>query len=106
MTKFEFPCNDYPLKRVTLATGRKKFLSLPSVTLHTRSLTASKTLSGDDIKGKFYEPELQKIDKHDQVYIVEKILKTRKRAGKIEYFVKWRSYPNNFNSWVTDVSAV
>lgn len=63
-------------------------------------------LSGEDIKGKFYEFELQKVNKRDDVYIVEKILKTRKRAGKIEYFVKWRSYPDKFNSWVTDVSSV
>ena len=60
-------------------------------------------LSGEGIKGKFYQQELQKIDKRDDVYIVEKIIKTRKRAGKIEYFVKWRGYPNKFNSWVDNV---
>ena len=67
-----------------------------------------KDLAGEDIKGKFYEPELQKIDKRDDddVFIVEKILKTRKRAGKIEYYVKWRSYPDKFNSWVDDVRNV
>ena len=62
-------------------------------------------LGDEAIKGKFYEPELQKIDKRDDVYIVEKILKTRKRGGKIEYFVKWRSYPDKFNSWVSDVAT-
>lgn len=56
-----------------------------------------------DIKGRFYEQELQKIDETDQVYVVEKILKTRKRAGKIEYFVKWRSYSDKFNSWTDNV---
>jgi hypothetical protein len=60
-------------------------------------------LSGDDIKGKFYEPELQLITKTDDAYIVEKVLKTRKRNGKLEYFVKWRGYPDKFNSWTTDV---
>jgi transposase InsO family protein len=59
--------------------------------------------AGEDIKGKFYEDELQKITKSDSEYIVEKILKTRKRGGIIEYFVKWRSYPDKFNSWVKDV---
>jgi transposase InsO family protein len=63
-------------------------------------------LSGEDIKGKFYELELQKVIKTDAVYIVEKILKTRKRAGKIEYYVKWRSYPDKFNSWVDNVDTV
>ena len=42
----------------------------------------------------------------ERVYVVEKILKTRKRAGKIEYFVKWRSYPDKFNSWTDHVEAV
>ena len=60
-------------------------------------------LSGDDIKGKFYEPELQLVTKTDDVYIVEKVLKTRKRGGKLEYFVKWTGYPDKFNSWTTDV---
>jgi hypothetical protein len=58
---------------------------------------------GEDIKGKFYEYELQKVIKTDDVYIVEKIIRTRKRAGKIEYFVKWRGYPDKFNSWTSDV---
>jgi len=65
-----------------------------------------KDLAGELIKGKFYEPEIQKVADGDRVYIVEKILKTRRKAGKIEYFVKWRSYPAKFNSWVDNVDTV
>jgi len=65
-----------------------------------------KDLADEDIKGKFYEQELQKVVETERVYVVEKILKTRKRAGKIEYFVKWRSYPEKFNSWVDNVESV
>jgi hypothetical protein len=58
----------------------------------------------EDIKGKFYEPELQLVVKQaDDVYIVEKIIKTRRRNGKLEYFVKWKGYPDKFNSWTTNV---
>lgn len=60
-------------------------------------------LSGEPIKGKFYEQEIQKIDKTDDVYQVERVLKTRKRAGKLEHFVKWKGYPSKFNSWTTDI---
>ena len=59
-----------------------------------------KDLAGDSIKGRFYEPEIQKVIKRDdEQFDVEKILKTRKRAGKIEYYVKWLGYPSKFNSW-------
>jgi hypothetical protein len=60
-------------------------------------------MAGESIKGKFYEQEIQKIAKTDDVYEVEKVLKTRRRNGKVEYFVKWKGYPEKFNSWVTDV---
>ena len=60
-------------------------------------------LAGESIKGKFYEPELQKVTKTDDVYEVEKVLKTRRRGGKVEYFVKWKGYPDKFDSWVTEV---
>ena len=57
-------------------------------------------LTGESIKGKFYEQELQKVTKTDEV---ERVLKTRKRSGKIEYFVQWKGYPEKFNSWVTEI---
>jgi hypothetical protein len=61
-------------------------------------------LTGEHIRDKFYEQEIQKETKtDDDVYEVENVLKTRKRGGKVEYFVKWRGYPDKFNSWVTDV---
>jgi hypothetical protein len=41
-----------------------------------------KDLAGEDIKGKFYEQEIQKVVKTDDVYEIEKILKTRKRGVK------------------------
>jgi hypothetical protein len=65
-----------------------------------------KDLAGEDIKGKFYEEELQTVTESDRSYIVEKILKTRKRGGIIEYFVKWRSYPDKFNSWTQHVETL
>jgi hypothetical protein len=60
-------------------------------------------LSDEPIKGKFYEPELQLVTKTDDIYIVEKVLKTRRRNGKLEYLVKWQGYPTKFNSWTSDV---
>ncbi|KAF0146757.1 MAG: putative uncharacterized transposon-derived protein F54H12.3-like, partial [Ignavibacteria bacterium] len=55
---------------------------------------------GDDIKGQFYEEELQPIE--DNRYLIEKVLKRRKVEGKGECFVKWKGWPAKFNSWVKD----
>ena len=62
--------------------------------------------SGENIKGKFYEYELQKVIKVDDLYKVEEVLKTRKKGLKKEYLVKWLGYPDSFNSWVTDLKAI
>ena len=45
---------------------------------------AIKNMADEEIKGRLYEPELQLIIKEDNVYDVEKVLKTRRRNGKIE----------------------
>lgn len=57
------------------------------------------------IEGIFYDWELQKVDKKDDVYLVEKVIKTRfnKKTKQKEFFVKWVGYPASFNSWVTDL---
>lgn len=63
-----------------------------------------KDLADEPIKGKFYEHEMQKIVKTDDVYEVERVIKTRRRNGQLEYFVKWKGYPNKFNSWVKELT--
>ena len=67
---------------------------------------AIKDVSDKEIKGRFYEPELQLIITEENVYDIEKVLKTRRRYGKIEYYVKWKGYPDKFNSWIDSCSLV
>ena len=55
-----------------------------------------KDLNDNIIEGIFYERELQKTKNNSQVYIIEKII----RKNKDKYFVKWRGYTDNFNSWI------
>ena len=59
---------------------------------------------GEEIKGSFYEQELQKI-KPPVYFDVEKVLKERKdpKTGSKSYLVKWRGYPSSLNSWVKDL---
>ena len=55
-----------------------------------------KDLNDNIIEGVFYEKELQKTKNTSEVYVIEKIIRKKKN----EYFVKWRGYSNDFNSWV------
>jgi Chromo (CHRromatin Organisation MOdifier) domain len=62
---------------------------------------------GERIKGRFYETEIQLVtNSPDDVYVIEKIIKKRKRDGQTEYFVKWLAFGNKENSWVRDVIRV
>jgi hypothetical protein len=65
-----------------------------------------KDLAGEVIKGKFYEQEIQPIIKTDDTFIVERVIKTRRRGKRTEYFVKWRNYPDKFNSWVDNILTI
>ena len=56
-----------------------------------------KDLNNEKLDGTFYEQEFQKTDiKKDDLYIIDKILKT----NKDRIYVKWRGYDNSFNSWI------
>ena len=57
-----------------------------------------KDLNDEIIKGIFYEKELQKTKNTSEVYVIEKII----RKNKNKYFVKWRGYSNDFNSWINE----
>ena len=62
-----------------------------------------KDLLDEDIDGHFYEEELQAVTKDiNSIYKIEKVLKTRKRQGVKELFVKWLGWPKKFNSWIKE----
>ena len=54
----------------------------------------------EELSGTFYNEELQKVIKEDDVYEVEKILKKRGKGKNREVYVKWLGYPAKFNSWI------
>jgi Integrase core domain/Chromo (CHRromatin Organisation MOdifier) domain len=62
-----------------------------------------KDYADEKIEGKFYAEELQKISKTDDTFKVERVLKSRKRNGRTEFFVKWSGYPDKFNSWTESI---
>lgn len=56
---------------------------------------------GHSIQGGFYELELIKA-KNKDVYLVEKILKTKEN----KVFVKWLGFPSSHNSWINKTNLL
>ena len=54
----------------------------------------------EELSGTFYNEKLQKVIKEDDVYEVEKVLKTCGKGKNKEVLVKWLGYPAKFNSWI------
>ena len=74
--------------------------------LNTRPIQIKvKDYNDDEVEGSFYIQEVQVVDK-PETYRIEKIIRTRKVAGKTQYFVKWLGYPASFNSWVDNVESL
>lgn len=61
-------------------------------------------LNNEPIRGKFYNFELVRVTPPKE-FKIEKKLKSRRRRGEIEHFVKWRGYNENFNSWIKGESV-
>ena len=58
-------------------------------------------LDGENIKGTFYEAELQLVDYSAQgSFEIEKVIKKRGCGKKEEVLVKWKGWPEKFNSWI------
>ena len=57
-------------------------------------------LNREEIKGSFYEPELQKTSQ--EIFRIEKVI----IRGKNKSLVKWKGYSDDFNSWVDNKDIV
>ena len=56
----------------------------------------------EEIKGSFYEQELQKTS--ENTFRIEKVLRWKKQDGKRIARVKWKGYDSSYNSWVPETS--
>ena len=58
-------------------------------------------LDGEEVKGTFYEPEFQLVNYSAQgSFEIEMVIKKRGRGKKEEVLVKWKGWPEKFNSWI------
>ena len=59
-------------------------------------------LNNQNIEGLFYWSELQKVEKDENsLWFIDKILKRRRKNGKLEYYVSWTGFPKSFDSWIS-----
>lgn len=75
--------------------GHLKYLLLKKVQLTNPTTYILQDQNMEEIKGGFYEMELQKV-KYPNIFLVEKVLK--RKSNKV--FVKWLGFGNSHNSWI------
>lgn len=57
----------------------------------------------EKVKGNFYEPELQSVEKNtESLWLIEKIILKRQKRGKKEVYVKFVGWDERFNSWILE----
>ena len=70
---------------------------------HPKKVYKIEDIDGDQVKGTFYPEELQSVNyDFPKEFVIEKILNSRKRKGVNESLIKWRGYPERFNSWLAE----
>ena len=52
------------------------------------------------IKGSFYKSELEAVDKSDDIWPINKIIKSRKYRGETQFLVNFLGYPETLTQWI------
>ena len=56
------------------------------------------------IKGSFYDYELTKVT--GDIFRIEKILRKKKTKSGTHLYVKWKGFPDSYNSWIDSNNVV
>ena len=60
-----------------------------------------KDYAGEMVRGTFYQNQL--IKAYEQVtYLVEKVIKSRRRGRQKESLVRWKGWAPKFDSWISE----
>ena len=74
---------------------------ISKVKLNTYPITYEiKDYSGNEINQTFYKEDLQKVDKSDNIWPINNILKQKTKNGKTSYLVNFIGYPEDLTDWI------
>ena len=59
-----------------------------------------KDYKNEIIKGSFYKGELEPVDKSDDIWPINKIIKSRKYRGETQFLVNFLGYPETLTQWI------
>ena len=63
-----------------------------------------KDYDGEIITGTFYQKQLSRAYEQE-MYFIEKVLKSRNKAGQKEYLVRWKGWAPKYDSWVSETDV-
>ena len=73
----------------------------------TKPVYKLKDYQDEEIAGTFYPEEIQPITKDpNATFHIEKVIQKRKSKGIKEALVKWKGWPQKFNSWIKEVDLI
>lgn len=79
----------------------EEVFKITKVICHTFPTYEIEDLNREPIDGKFYEQELQKVNFDPNAeFKIDKIVQTRGKGNIKQVLVKWKGYPDSFNSWI------
>ena len=92
-------------KKTTFQKGYEQTFSHEVFTISTINETYPitykiKDYKGEEIEGSFYKNEIQIVDTSENIWPIDKIVKSRKVRGRTEYLVSFKGYPPECNEWI------
>lgn len=58
-----------------------------------------KDYAGEIVIGTFCQNQLKKAYEQD-IYLLERVLRTRTRGGQKQYLVRWKGWPPKYDTWI------
>jgi transposase InsO family protein len=85
-----------------LPNWSKETFHVARVKRHPRAMYEVRDKEGEEIKGNFYAPEVQRVQFGE--YVIERVVRRRRNPtdGTRECLVKWEGWPDSYNSWVPE----